>query len=130
VAVRPLTKSVMRAAPLAAALLAAGVLSATGARAAPVFCTGQQDLSTCSPKTPLPSAGDTAFLTDVRGHVPGDDARLLVTGRGVCNMLKAGENVNYVVPQVAADLGTSNELAGQVVDAATAFVCPGAPLNE
>lgn len=127
-AVRPLDKSVVGAAPLAAGLPVAGVSSATGAQADPVFCGAHEDPPTCSPQS-LPTAGETAFLTDVRGHVPGDDARLLATGRGICTMLKGGESVHYVVPQVAAHLGITDEMAGQVVDAATAYVCPGAPLN-
>jgi len=127
-AVRPLDKSVVGAVPLAAGLPVAGVSWATGAQADPVFCGAHEDPPTCSPRS-LPTAGETAFLTDVRGHVPGDDARLLATGRGICTMLKGGESVHYVVPQVAAHLGITDEMAGQVVDAATAYVCPGAPLN-
>ena len=128
-AVRPLTKSVMGAALLAAGLPVAGVSWATAAQADPLFCSAHQDPPTCSPQPRLPTAGETAFLTDVRGHVPGDDARLLATGRGICTMLKGGQSVHYVVPQVAADLGVTDEMAGQVVDAATAYMCPGAPLN-
>ena len=129
-AVRPLNKSVMGAALLAAGLLAVGVSSAHRAQAEPIFCDTHEDRLDCSPQSGLPTSGETAFLTDVRGHVPGDDARLLATGRGICNMLKGGESVVYVVPQVASRLGITTEMAGQVVDAATAYVCPGAPLNE
>jgi len=130
-AARPLNKSLMSAAPVAAGLLAVGVFSASGAGADPVVCAARQDPLTCSPQSGLPTAGETAFLTDVRGQrVPGDDARLLATGRGICTMLKSGDNVKYVVSQVAAHLGSTTEMAGQVVDAATAYVCPGAPLNE
>jgi hypothetical protein len=126
-AVRALNKSVMSAALLSAC---AGVSSANRTQAEPIFCGADEDSLNCSPRSGLPTAGETAFLTDVRGHVPGDDARLLATGRGICNMLKGGENVNYVIAQVAWQLGITNEMAGQVVDAATAYACPGAPLNE
>ena len=125
-AIRRFNRSVMGAALLAAGALAAGVFSASAARAEPVFCGAHEP----PPASCLPTSGETAFLTDVRGHVPGDDARLLATGRGICHMLKGGDNVNYVVAQVAVQLGITGEVAGQVVDAATAYACPGAPLNE
>lgn len=85
---------------------------------------------TCPPQSGVPTARETSFLTDIRGYVPGDDTRLLAIGRDVCVKLLGGEPVDSVVPQAAAQMGVANETAGQVVDAATGYMCPGAPLNE
>ena len=129
-AVEPFNKTVISVALMAAALLGAGVCSPSPARADPVLCGPPQHPVTCPPQSGVPTARETAYLTDVRGHVPGDDAGLLAIGRGVCVKLLGGEPVDSVVPQVAAQMGVANETAGQVVDAATGYMCPGAPLNE
>lgn len=116
---------------LAVGLLGTGMCSAAPALADPLVCAPQAGLLNCSPGRPIPTAGETAFITDVRyQRIPVDDTRLLAAGRGICIMLKGGESVKNVIPQVAAHLGLDTERADDVVNSATAYVCPGAPLNE
>ena len=123
--VNPVSKGAMTALVAAAGLLGAGLCWPGPAGASPVFCGAHAAPANC-----LPTAGQTAFLDDIRGRAPGDDAQLLATGIAACNMLKGGDNVNDVIAHVAAQMGVVKEVAGQVVDSATAYVCPGAPLNE
>lgn len=117
---------------LAAAVLGgAAVCWASPSQADPLVCAPPAGVLNCSPGRPMPTAGETAFLTDVQyQRIPVDEARLLAAGRGICTMLKGGVSVKYVVPQVAAHLGLDTERADDVVNAATAYACPGAPLNE
>ncbi|WP_415822369.1 DUF732 domain-containing protein [Mycobacterium senriense] len=56
-------------------------------------------------------------------NAPGSDADLLLTGRTICT--QGGISGRYVNQEVAAHLGTNTAAAGQVVDAAVEYICPG-----
>ncbi|WP_434117112.1 DUF732 domain-containing protein [Mycobacterium avium subsp. hominissuis] len=70
-----------------------------------------------------PTSAESAFIQSVRGHVPGRDTDLLVVGRTVCKM--GSDSGRYVRQQVAQRLGTDTANAGQVMDAAEEYICPG-----
>jgi hypothetical protein len=108
-------------------MLGAGVCSASPPGPGdPGYCGARQDALDCVPQTGPPTPGEAAFINNVRGlHVYGDDAELLKIARGTCNMLLGGVSVNYIVPDIATHLGTTNASANQVMDAAMDTVCPG-----
>lgn len=113
---------------LVATLLGAGVSSASPNPGDPGYCGARQDALDCvaydGPTPPPPSRAEAAYLGSVRGHYPGDDATLLKMGRGTCNMLRGGVTTGYIVPDIAAHLGISNQAADQVLDAAMESICP------
>jgi hypothetical protein len=55
-----------------------------------------QDALDCTPQTGPPTSGEAAFINDVRGHVPGDDAQLLTIVRGTCGVLVGGTSAGYL----------------------------------
>jgi hypothetical protein len=116
----------------AAALLTVGcvvsaICSPSVSYADPAFCGAHEDAFTCTARLQSgpPTAGETAFINNVRGHVPGSDAKLLNAGRSICSMLKGGDSGQYVDTQVGSYLGMAPHSAGQVVDSATEYICPG-----
>ena len=82
----------------------------------PFVCTARLE-------TGPPTPGESTFINLVRGHVPGSDTDLLVTGRTICHM--GGESARYVDQEVAAHLRTDMAHAGQVLDAAVEYICSG-----
>jgi hypothetical protein len=91
-------------------------------------CGAHEDAFACSARnqTGPPTPGESAFINLVRGHVPGSDQQLLVTGRTICNELAGGISMRYLNGQVAAHLGMTSS-ADQVVVAAVEYICPGVP---
>ncbi|ORV49992.1 hypothetical protein AWC02_05285 [Mycolicibacter engbaekii] len=94
----------------------------------PGYCGARQDPLDCvpyvGPTPPPPNRAEAAYLNNVRGHYPGDDATLLKIGRGTCIMLRGGTSTDYVVHDVAAHMKITAAAADQVVDAAIANICP------
>jgi hypothetical protein len=109
---------------LVAGLLTGGVYAASVAQAD--FCGAKEDPFVCTARLDAgpPTSGESAFIQSVRGHVPGSDADLLVAGRTICKM--GSDSGRYVRQQVAQRLGTDTGNAGQVMDAAEEYICPGA----
>lgn len=91
----------------------------------PDYCGNAADILFCTERrSTYPNAGESAFLTDIRGRLPGyDESRRLAAGRAVCLELPS-HPVGLLVDQVAVYLQTSKEIAGQVVDSARANICP------
>jgi Protein of unknown function (DUF732) len=91
---------------------------------------GNADPLDCVDNLANPNAGEQRFVRDTRPFVPdlvaqGGDMAVWQTGRGVCILLKNGHPTGYVVTDLAAHLGTSKQIADQVVDAAMEDICPG-----
>jgi hypothetical protein len=122
----------LSASSVATALLAGGLLGAGIFSASPVLaddCGAREDVFVCAARLDAgpPTPGETAFINLVRGHVPGSDADLLVTGRGVCRLGRYGTvSGRSAVQQVATHLGTDMAHADQVLDAAAENICPAA----
>lgn len=117
---------------VAACTIALGGLSAVAAVHAdplnprdPDYCGATADILFCTERSSTyPNAGESAFLTDIRGRLPGyDEARRLAAGRAVCLELPS-HPVGLLVDQVAVYLQTSKQTAGQVVDSARTNICP------
>lgn len=121
----------MRRTALAAATAGAALISAAPALADPLnprdpdYCGNSPDILFCTEHlSTYPSPGETAFLTDIRGHFPpGTEARRLAAGRAVCLELPS-HPTSLLTEQVAVYLQIPNQTAGQVVDAARANICP------
>ncbi|ATA28184.1 hypothetical protein MLM_1570 [Mycobacterium lepraemurium] len=115
--------AVVCSALLAAGLLTTGVCAASVAQAD--FCGAKEDSFSCTARLDAgpPTSAESAFIQSVRGHVPGRDTDLLVVGRTVCKM--GSDSGRYVRQQVAQRLGTDTANAGQVMDAAEEYICPG-----
>jgi hypothetical protein len=66
-------------------LLGAGIYSTSPVQAD--SCGAKEDPFVCTARleTDPPTPGESAFINLVRGHVPGSDADLLVTGRTICH---------------------------------------------
>lgn len=105
--------------------LGAGIICSANVAQAD-FCGAHEDAFDCAARmqTGPPTPGESAFISSVRGHVPGSDQQLLVTARGICNMLNGGGSSSYVQQETAAHLGTDMEGAGQVLGAALYYSCP------
>lgn len=91
----------------------------------PDYCGNTADVLFCTERrSTYPNAGESAFLTDIRGRLSGyNEARRLAAGRAVCLELPS-HPVGLLVEQVAVYLQTSREIAGQVVDSARTNICP------
>lgn len=120
-----------RAAAAAAAIGLAGLLAVVPAHADPLnprdpdYCGDSADILFCTEHlSTYPSAGETAFLGDIRGRFPpGTEARRLAAGRAVCLELPSHPR-SLIVDQIAVYLQTSKQVAGQVVDSARTNICP------
>lgn len=115
------------AALLAAVAVGGGPCLASPAWADPDFCGAREDPFVCTARLQNgpPNAGESTFVKLVRGHVPGNDQRLLNAGRTICNQVSGGLSGRYVVSETSDYLGTSMASAGQVLDAALEYICPG-----
>jgi len=91
----------------------------------PGYCGAHTDPLDCWSNTGPETPGETAFIDLVRGHIPGDDTRLLQVARGTCQMLIGGDATWYIVQDMSEELGVSHATAGQVMDAAMEDACPG-----
>lgn len=91
----------------------------------PDYCGSSPDILFCTEhRSTYPNAGESAFLTDIRGRFPpGTEARRLAIGRAVCLEFPL-HPASLLVDQTAAYLQIPKELAGQVVNSANANICP------
>lgn len=91
----------------------------------PDYCGNSADILLCAEhRSTYPNAGESAFLTDIRGQFPpGTEARRLAAGRAVC-LESPSHPTRLIVEQVAVYLQTSQQVAGRVVDSAIANICP------
>lgn len=113
------------------AALALGVLTAGVAYPDPLnprdpdYCGDSPDILFCTEhRSTYPNAGESAFLTAIRGRFPpGSEAPRLAAGRAVCLELPRHPN-GLIVEQVAVYLQTTQQTAAQVVDAARTHICP------
>lgn len=115
--------------------LTAGVIGAGFASAGPPpsppgpgepgYCGAHTSPLDCWADTGPITPGETAFVNEMRGEIPGDDTRLLQVGRGTCQMLTGGTTTSYIVADLARSLGVNKPRAGQVMDAAMDRACPG-----
>lgn len=89
-----------------------------GAHTSPLDC-----WSNTGPATP----GEIAFVDEVLSYhiegVPTDRTRLLQIGRGTCTMLNGGTSPNYIVSELAQDLGKNEGVAGQIFIVAEERAC-------
>lgn len=94
----------------------------------PDYCGNAADILFCTERrSTYPNAGESAFLSEIRGRLPGyNESRRLAAGRAVCLELPS-HPVGLLVEQVAVYLQTSTETAAQVVDSARANICPRVP---
>lgn len=90
----------------------------------PDYCGARESAFTCAARlqTP-PTAGESAFLADIRGHVAGTDAQHLAAGRAICDMLPF-TRTSYIVGETSEYLGISHGEAGQVLADAHDRICP------
>ncbi|HUB55199.1 MAG TPA: DUF732 domain-containing protein [Mycobacterium sp.] len=114
---------------LVAAMMGAGVGSASPNATEPGYCGARQDPLDCvpfdGPAPPPPTPAEAAFLKDGRFFAPNaDDATLLRIGRGTCIMLRGGTTTGYIVADIARHLSLSDRKAGQVMDGAMGDICP------
>jgi len=91
---------------------------------------GNADPLDCVDNPANPNAGEQRFVRDTRPLVPdlaasGGDMAVWQTGRGICILLKTGYPTGNVVTDLAAHLGTSKQIADQMMDAAMQNICPG-----
>lgn len=91
----------------------------------PDYCGNSADVLFCTDhRSTYPDAGESAFLTEIRGRFPpGTEARRLAAGRAVC-LEWPTHPTSLIVEQVAVYLQIPKQLAGQVVDSARANICP------
>ena len=118
----------------AAALAAAGLLSAPVALAAPYFpgipdtpayCgTDSMELQ-CGADTSPPTRAELNFAQELSTHFPGvPTAQWVQYARASCWVLATGASPGYVVKGLAQHLGTNMQKADQVMDAAMEADCP------
>ena len=120
---------------LCAATVITGILGPAVASASPPpsppgpddagYCGAHTDPYECWDNTGPATPGETAFINQIRGHLPGNDTRLLQVSRATCEMLQGGAATSYIVHDMAGELGISLTSAGQALDVALETSCPG-----
>ena len=111
-----------------AALGTAGMLGvaiglADPAPAAPGYCGG--DPLDCYENSAPPTSAEQSFVTSTGRDLLGATAgQLLRYARATCVMLHSGLTTTSVVTDLAHHLGTSMDMADQVMDAAMEADCP------
>ncbi len=116
---------------VAAAALLGALVAAAPSHADPLnprdpdYCGNSADILFCTEhRSTYPNAGESAFLTDVRGWFPpGTEARRLAAGRAVCLELPSHPR-SLIVEQVAVYLQIPQLTASRVVDSARTNICP------
>ncbi len=108
---------------LALVVLGVGVGSAYRASAAPGYCGG--DPLDCYENPAPPTPAEAFFVQSTRRDLPNATAgQLLRYARATCVMLHSGLTTTVVVPDLAHHLGTSLDMADQVMDGAMEADCP------
>jgi hypothetical protein len=122
-----MTKSVVTAlfgtALVIAGVLGAGVGLAYPAPAAPGYCGG--DPLDCYENSAPPTPAEQFFVKSTNRYLPNATAeQLLRYARATCVMLHSGLTTTSVVTDLAHHLGTSMDMADQVMDGAMVADCP------
>ena len=91
----------------------------------PDYCGNKEDILFCtSHLSTYPNAGESAYLTDIRGWFPpGTEAHRLAIGRAACLEFPTHPR-SLVVDQTAVYLQIPRETAERVVDSANTNICP------
>ena len=91
----------------------------------PDYCGNSPDILVCTQRlSTYPNAGESAFLTDIRGlFPPSSEAPRLAAGRAICLELP-GHATSSITRQTEVYLRTSPQVAGRVVDSAHTNICP------
>ena len=122
------------AALLAVGLLGTGVASANPPPSPPGpgepgYCGAHTSPLDCWANTGPTTPGEAAFISRVRSYdipgMPTDSTRLLQIARGTCQMLVGGTTTQYVVEELAQNLGKSEAGTGQIMIIAMETACPG-----
>ncbi|WP_250149507.1 hypothetical protein [Mycolicibacter acidiphilus] len=116
---------------MVAGVASSGLLAVAPAHADPLnprdpdYCGNSADILFCTERrSTYPNAGESAFLTDIRGFFPpSSEAPRLAAGRAICLELPS-HPTSLIVQQTAVYLQIPNPTADRVVDAARSNICP------
>jgi hypothetical protein len=93
----------------------------------PGYCGAHTSPLECWTDTGPATPGENAFINQVLSYqisgVPTERTRLLQIARGTCTMLVGGTSPNYIVSELAQNLGKSEGVAGQIFIVAQDQAC-------
>jgi hypothetical protein len=93
----------------------------------PGYCGAHTSPLECWTNTGPATTGENAFIDQILSYriagVPTDRTRLLQIARGTCTMLSGGTSPNYIVKELAEDLGKPEGVAGQIYIVAQDNAC-------
>ncbi len=108
---------------MTAGMLSLGVGLSGPAQATPGYCGG--DPLDCYQNSAPPTTAEQSFVRSAGRDLPGATAgQLLRYVRATCVMLHSGLTTTAVVTDLAHHLGTSMDMADQVMDGAMEADCP------
>lgn len=119
------------AAPVLAALVVTGLFGGVPALAdtGPGLlgsCAQRHDPLECVPTKTAATDAEVAYLNNLHGTVPTNDADLLTAGRRTCNMfVYAGQTTDQAAADIGRSLKVNQVSAKAIMNSAMTFLCPG-----